>query len=440
MMALTSGTKSSPVPFGHFFDTAHFTSSLSAACPQMRVFSHINDLYDMPSTSPAIKINPLSFNHTVLIDKHILGNPGNWSLSFHQHLNYTHPVPPTAAKPLLVTLPKPLLEFPLTYDDPHFVPAFGRLLRFREDVRRLAAAVLFALSKKHDLDLTFNADNTIAPSAFYGAHLRTGVDAQAAGWTTYEVQSQNYLSEAIKYDLDVMYVASSNAADLARLAAANMSIAIETKESLLGTVVEADKSMAPAKGFEREWAELTTLGWDQQLLVDYEVLLRSTIFGGTWESSFSWNVAMRRHVIVGGGAWRVISKREEGVQQGMMEKRRNKFTLGDPDANNEKEETREGDEAVAATATTFTTSAEDKEEWRYDAQNKHDVLKRAPTPPVAAAKPEKSQADAHEIGAEGIREKIGVIGGAGERTFTDGLSVVFGPPGVGKRIVGSMWP
>jgi hypothetical protein len=40
--------------------------------------------------------------------------------------------------------------------------------------------------------------------------------------------------------------------------------------------------------------------WDQLALVDYEILIRSNVFGGTWESSFAWNIAVRRHEVQGG--------------------------------------------------------------------------------------------------------------------------------------------
>jgi len=92
-----------------------------------------------------------------------------------------------------------------------------------------------------------------------------------------------------------------------------ISIAVDTKESLLGgelpfpiidehgTEIRGERS--EAEGFEAEWRTLNELTWDQQGLVDYEALLRSSSLGGTWETSFSWNVAMRRHVVAGGGTW-----------------------------------------------------------------------------------------------------------------------------------------
>ena len=52
---------------------------------------------------------------------------------------------------------------------------------------------------------------------------------------------------------------------------------------------------------ERRMLERLTL--DQQDLVDYEVLLRASRFGGTWPTSLGWSVAMRRHIVAGGGRW-----------------------------------------------------------------------------------------------------------------------------------------
>jgi hypothetical protein len=64
------------------------------------------------------------------------------------------------------------------------------------------------------------------------------------------------------------------------------------------------------KCLKNELKQLQNLSWDLQSLVDCEVLLRATNFGGTWESSFSWNVAMKRHVIVGRGTWKGLGERQ----------------------------------------------------------------------------------------------------------------------------------
>ena len=54
--------------------------------------------------------------------------------------------------------------------------------------------------------------------------------------------------------------------------------------------------------------ELNALLWDQQALVDYEVLLKCSRFGGFTKSSHSRNIAIRRNLV--GQEWNRI----EGVE------------------------------------------------------------------------------------------------------------------------------
>ncbi|PVH79122.1 hypothetical protein DL98DRAFT_371109, partial [Cadophora sp. DSE1049] len=298
LLRTTSSPDGTNVPFTHYFDLDHFSTTLQTTCPQIHLIAHQNDLFDLPSTATPVPLVPTSIT-TSLLGGFILGEPGNWSTSFHSFLNITHPVPPSAAKPVLVSLAAPLLQFPLTYDDPHLVAQFGRILRFRPDVRRIAATTLYALNTKYNLGL--EPGRGVVPGKFYGAHLRTGQDAVAAGWTPYEVQEHNYIAHALKSKLGLMYVTPTTPADVEafRNTAANVSISVETKDTLLASVspLESTSIYTPLKEFEEEWKMLQGLSWDQQLLVDFEVLLRSSLFGGMWESSFSWNVAMRRHVV-----------------------------------------------------------------------------------------------------------------------------------------------
>jgi hypothetical protein len=297
-------------PFEHFFDLEHFKSSLATACPQMNLISHVHDLWDKPSVAKPITIEPYKLGTNVLEGK-VLGEPQHWHDFFRQHLNETHPKPFSAEKPILVSLLAPLLQFPLSYDDSHLVANFGKLLRFREDVRRLAGVVLYALDTRYNLGIEA-AKEGVRLGHFYGAHLRTEHDARVAKWTPYEVQSENYLVHARQSQLSVIYLATGNVEDATRMteAASNLRIAVTTKDILLREA-----------GFEKELTEMEALAWDQQGLIDYEVLLRPAAFGGTHESTFSWNIAMRRHVVAGQGLWTPVtgegsvnSKREEDLQ------------------------------------------------------------------------------------------------------------------------------
>ncbi|CZS94898.1 uncharacterized protein RCO7_06506 [Rhynchosporium graminicola] len=301
----TSGPKGTPVPFTHYFDLPYFSQTLSSVCPRISIVGHVNDLYNFPSTATPVSLHPTAVT-TSLLSGFILASPGNWSSEFKNFLNTTHPKPFSAAVPVLVSLNAPLLQFPLSYDDPHFVASFGRILRFREDVRRVAAGVVWAMDQKHKLGME-RAMGELKGKRWYGAHLRTGDDAANAGWTTYATQQGNYVSHAQKSQLSLMYLSSTSTSDTRKftLYAAGKNVTVETTDSLLAELVPPQGTASvgkykPRKGSEQEWELLQGMSWDQQLLVDYEVLLRSSIFGGVWESSFSWGIAMRRHVVASG--------------------------------------------------------------------------------------------------------------------------------------------
>ncbi|KAI7108277.1 hypothetical protein KC352_g36609, partial [Hortaea werneckii] len=126
------------------------------------------------------------------------------------------------------------------------------------------------------------------PQAFYGAHLRTEADAQAIGWlnepnTNFSAQTDAYIAHALSHGLRTIYVSSGSAEEIARFASKAAShsppLTVVSKHSLL-----------PPQGLR----DLDALTWDQQALVDYEVLLRASVFGGFVKSSFSYNIAMTR--------------------------------------------------------------------------------------------------------------------------------------------------
>ena len=222
-------------------------------------------------------------------------SPANWTNAFNEQLNTSHPRQFSASMPVLVSVHNPLLQWPIDYDSPTFITSFGRILRANEDLRKLAATVLYAMNDNYHLDLD-PAFPGIQEGKFYGAHLRTAVDAVKAGWTSYETQSENYVSEAANVRLPVIYLSSDSPSDEVKFIdrASNHSFPMEvtTKNLLLA-----------GKGFGVERAEMAELTLDQQLAVDYEVMLRASRVGGTWESSFGWNLAMRRHIVAGRGTW-----------------------------------------------------------------------------------------------------------------------------------------
>ena len=105
-----------------------------------------------------------------------------------------------------------------------------------------------------------------------------------AGWPGYETQAGAYLAQAAKHNLSTIYVASGSTADVLRFRsdAASQNCSVVTKEDLLtGTEME----------------ELRGLTWDQQALVDFEMLAKSSQFGGIEQSSFAWKIALKRHLL-----------------------------------------------------------------------------------------------------------------------------------------------
>ena len=105
-----------------------------------------------------------------------------------------------------------------------------------------------------------------------------------AGWPGYESQAGSYLAQAAEHNLSTIYLASGSAPDISRFRsdAALQNCTVVTKEDLLADV---------------ELETLRGLTWDQQALVDFEVLVKSSQFAGIEQSSFAWKIALRRHLL-----------------------------------------------------------------------------------------------------------------------------------------------
>ncbi len=331
----------------------HFTSTLTASCPQISLIPHINDLWDKPSTAPPVLLSPNSLHamepQLPLIHSTLLANPGNWSSAFKKSLNASHPRAPTEKLPVLVALsPPPLLQFPTNYDPAPLITNFGKLIRPSPDLRRLAAAILYALSQKHNLNLLPTPG--IQRDTFFGAVLSSPKQSEEAKEadpneartsTTSKGKpdlSTSLLTAASSSNLESIYLAtphnspgtiahfrSTGAIEAFTTLALNLSIALETAESLLGgsvptTYVPEEGEVAVVarqgvQGFEAEWNTYKTLTAAQKEVLDFEVLSRASLFGGNWENSLSWGVALKRHVIAsgGGGKWVGVSGSDIGA-------------------------------------------------------------------------------------------------------------------------------
>lgn len=296
-------------PFTYLFDLAHFTTSIEAACPQIQLFQSEQAVLEIyPHISRMGEENELrvwdpsgrnEYHHTA---KSIIANIETWRPTFDKWLEVgNHSL--SVEKPIVITFGAALLRFPMTYDPPSFIATFGGILRASKDIRTMAAAVLFALSEKYSLGI--EPQRGIQPGKFYGVHLRTASDALKVGWPGYDIQSSNYLRGGLQSSLSTIYLASGNPPDAMRFtqSAETMGMHVAMKTDLLEW-----------PGLETEKAMLANMTWDQLGIVDYEVLLRASKFGGMFESSLSWAVTNRRNVVEGNGTWEMIYEGHQGLE------------------------------------------------------------------------------------------------------------------------------
>lgn len=280
------------LPFTYMFDEDYFTKSLSAACPQIKIIPNENVL---ESSINNATLTPKELGNKFKVDR-VMDSAAEWRSLFDKWiLDSVTPSSFNESTPLLVYMQPSWFEWPILYDPASFIATFGRIIRFNSTFLNLAATVLYALDKGYNLGIEPAKTGIPTKGKFYGAHLRTDSDAVAASFASYEEQSSSYLASAEKNKLSFIYLASGSPPDIERFTetAAGKGIKVTTKVALLENEPE----------FADALKEMKALTWDQQALIDYMVLLRSSYFGGTWASSFSYNIVFRRHVVVGDGEW-----------------------------------------------------------------------------------------------------------------------------------------
>jgi hypothetical protein len=270
------------VPFDHFFDEAWFLSAMSSACPQMKIYKPDPD-------KPLANALPNSYHAR---SRRLDDDSQNTRKASLAHLDAwlaSHKPSTESTSLTLVNLDCGLWEVDTRSLPPAFRRSFPQVLRLNPYIRRLAALTVRNLVLAYP-SISLDPRDPIPPKAFHGSHLRTEADALAAGWngadapnSNYSSQTDAYISHALAHELRVMYVASGNASELerftAKAAAHQPPLTVTTKLSLL-----------PQTALE----ELDTLSWDQQALVDYEVLQRCSVFAGFVRSSFSFGLILAR--------------------------------------------------------------------------------------------------------------------------------------------------
>ncbi|CZT53482.1 uncharacterized protein RSE6_15071 [Rhynchosporium secalis] len=260
--------------FDYLFDEGHFVESMRLSCPQMRILNGTRE-----GREKSIFVNPEKIAGD--IGPEGLTKPEEWRERFYGWLSRN-----TSISTPVIDLDRSYLQYPIHSDAEAFALDFGKLLKFRRDTRMAATAALKNMVRKYNLTGDYKTE--VWKGGFYGVHLRTERDSQQ-GWpptlyeySKYATQSTSYLKQAAGTGMKVMYVASGNVEEIEKFAydakAYNMSVT--TKHQLL-------------EGEDKKKMEKFT--FDQQALVDYLVLLKSSDFAGVGHSSFAWNIALWRH-------------------------------------------------------------------------------------------------------------------------------------------------
>lgn len=293
-------------PFSYLFDEEHFIRALHEACPRITVYRQVeevpglrDDEYGRPQQPEMI--TPSHFGLRGGCDARDLDRHADlfgarfrsWLKDKREKLGLPGV---SAEQPTLVRMNWGVQwTYPVWNDGPEFVATFGGLLRLRTDVLELSGRLVGILGGLVAAAREGEGGGEGGAPWFVGMHLRTENDALSA-WPGFEEQSAAYLARTARLSslsgnvTRFAYLATGNvteAAKLAELAWESQRMRVLTKTEILAGEGKGDLL-----------TKLNGLSWDQQALVDFVVLLAAECeyFLGVSPSSFSMNVALKRHL------------------------------------------------------------------------------------------------------------------------------------------------
>jgi GDP-fucose protein O-fucosyltransferase len=274
-------------PFEYFFNEQHFRDSMGKHCPQMVIYNELTDIPNHEQNMEIKEFYPKDLNVDLDgcdgrgVNRHL----DMFRSKFYAWLKKRRRIP-TAEEPVSIRFKwATFFEWPIYRDGPEFATTFGDLLRIRPDIAELAARTLSELSKFAGNPSLPEENKIDVP--YLGVHLRTEADSLQM-WPDYDMQSDGYLKQAELRGLKHAYLACGNASEAHRFAGKareELNINVASKTDLLTG---------------EDLKKLEDLSWDQQALVDFLVLTKSTHFTGCSFSSFTMNVAFKRHLMTGG--------------------------------------------------------------------------------------------------------------------------------------------
>lgn len=301
-------------PLSYFFDEEHFRASLTGACPQITIYDALKDVpglrFDDERGVPQPEmITPNHFGLRGGCDQRDLNRHADlFGGRFHAWLDERQA---KASLPAISLSTPKLVRFswgvqwtyPVWRDGPEFASTFGGILRFQHALLQLGMETAHAMRQRA-------GDG----AGFAGVHLRTENDALSF-WPDFEAQRGAYLDKIGKLPSrsttpgpvsgrGMVYLATGNATEAAKFAslAQKQQLGVVTKHQLLASHPDLRET-------------LNGLSWDQQALVDFVVLLQADYFLGVSPSSFSMNVALKRHLREEGiytRPWRIGTEEGDG--------------------------------------------------------------------------------------------------------------------------------
>ncbi|KAI1097127.1 hypothetical protein F4804DRAFT_205183 [Jackrogersella minutella] len=288
-------------PFGYMFNEARFRDAMANACPRIAIFASPEDVpgarekarrEERTVDKIVERITPKQFGGTRAgcDQRDPNRHTDQFGAAFRDWMRSSAVergwAPVNAVdNPRLVRFTWGVLwDWPVLRDGSEFAATFGGLLKIRDDILDIADGIVASLRA---LAASKRGTEAAVGQSFLGVHLRTEADALSQ-WPPYENQTKAYLREAAiqGYQGRVAYLASGNESEAHKFgkeAIAALELEVKSKYDLLQDQDE---------GLER----LKALSWDQQALVDFVVLLNCDYFVGVSPSSFSINIALKRHL------------------------------------------------------------------------------------------------------------------------------------------------
>jgi hypothetical protein len=257
----------------HLFDAEHFAVSLDLSCPQLRLYMGVSGVKGFEHAHGPIPLSPDSLASTTSE-----GYASEWREGLYKWL--TKYISVDTEGPVIISLSRTYLRYPIHSDDDNFAQHFGKILKIRSDARNLATTALLKLLRSLDLKHSTKL-------GFLAAYLSTAPDPdrltkEDQHYALYETQSELYLDYATHANISVIYVASNQGTDVPRFLvdAKARKIKVKTKFDLLeGRDLE-------------DLQDMTTI---QREMVDYLVMMNAATFLGVGYSGISWKEALRRH-------------------------------------------------------------------------------------------------------------------------------------------------